>query len=237
MNGNIYTNDKNEIMFGFSCCGHYYHILLKDILYFESAGRKCILHTSESITTYSFYGKLGDVADTLSDYGFIRCHQSYLVSVAHATDYHKGYITVGGHPISVSEKYRRNIIDLFCDNQSTEYLTDKKNKTTGNNPIGVLVCISGQYKGSIIRIYSDITYEIGRDEKECEIVIRLPYVSRKHLSLTYRNDGTYEINDHSHNGTYLIHDDDRAEKLTADNIVPSGSVICFGDRSLQYRLI
>ena len=257
MNSSIFINNNNEAMLEFSFNATYHHIPLRSILYIESSKRKCIIHTKTDGSntagpTFSFYEKLSELSDRLSGYGFIRCHQSYLISICHASKYYNGCVYVGSSQISVSERYRKNIINLFDNNSSNRFMnTDSTSKTDAigsykytpdsNNAIttGAIVCIDGEYKGAIIRIYPNINYEIGRDGNACEIVINLPYISRQHLSLTYRCDNTYDITDHSHNGTYLIHDDSRAEKLTTGKIrnIPSGSVICLGDRSLQYRLI
>lgn len=218
----------------------HYKIPLCSIIYIESSKRKCIIHTTKDFvktdTELSFYEKLDDLSELLCDYGFVRCHQSYLVSLQRASTYHKKFLIVEEHDIPVSERYRSDIIKLF-DNPSEKLIPSTTQ--THAQTIGILVCINGEYKGSITRIYPDIDYELGRDGNACEIVINLPYISRKHAVLTYHANQSYTITDHSHNGTYVIEENGIARKLTADKIetVPSGSVICFGDRDLQYRIL
>lgn len=57
-------------------------ISVRDIVYFESSGRKIDI-ISYSNERNSFYGKLNELQTDPSLEGFIRCHQSYLVN----TDY------------------------------------------------------------------------------------------------------------------------------------------------------
>lgn len=254
MNVDISTNDKNEYMFSFTIKGVHHRIPLLSIIYIESSKRKCILHTlhndnkpsnsnlsfdgtTPSDNELSFYGKLNEVSELLSGYGFVRCHQSYLISLQHVSKYHDGFLYAHGNSIPVSERYRSRIINFF-DNNASMYISNPLS-TRQRHLIGVLICISGEYKGSIVRIYPNIDYELGRDGKVCEIVINLPYISRRHCTLTYHENSTYTITDHSHNGTYLIQDNSRPKKLIADKIevLPTGSVICFGDTGLQYRLL
>lgn len=56
---------------------HFYRILRAGILYFASDKRRIQCVTNEC--TYSFYGKLDEVGLELSDSGFVRIHQRYLV--------------------------------------------------------------------------------------------------------------------------------------------------------------
>ncbi|MGL4799634.1 MAG: LytR/AlgR family response regulator transcription factor, partial [Cellulosilyticaceae bacterium] len=55
-----------------------YHVALEDILYFKSDKRIVEMCTVKE--RYQFYGKLDDLESTLSEKGFVRCHQRYLVS-------------------------------------------------------------------------------------------------------------------------------------------------------------
>lgn len=280
MNFNISIDDNNKYMFSFTGKGVHHRIPLHSIVYIESSKRKCIIHTlhdhsktsQNNTSSYeakqnenemSFYGKLNEVSELLSEYGFVRCHQSFLVSLQHSDRYYDGFLYTHRNTIPVSERYRSRIISLFDNNKtllnnaqnsnnigkSIEGSDNENRNTKGGNDIsstttistitGVIVCISGEYKGSIIRIYPDIEYEIGRDGSKCEIIINQPYISRKHCTLSYREDGSYMITDHSHNGTYLIQNNGSPRKLITDKIetLPTGSIISFGDIDLKYRLI
>ena len=224
-------NDGAFIQFMYK--GNHQRIPLKSILYIESNARKCIIHSSNNMNkTECFYGKLSEIAKSLYPYGFVRCHQSYLISITPNARYSDNMIYIEDTSIPVSEKYRKNIISIFRHPPDNIYALTK---TT----MGALVCIKGEYYGSAIRMYPNEKCTIGRDNKSSNIIINLPYISRSHCDIIYKPDNTYELIDHSHNGTYAILDNGYAEKLTPDKIhtLPSGSVICFGDRELQYRLI
>lgn len=224
-------NDGAFIQFMYK--GNHQRIPLKDILYIESNARKCIIHSStDKDKTECFYGKLSEIAKSLYPYGFVRCHQSYLISITPNARYSDNMIYIEDTSIPVSEKYRKNIISIFRHPPDKIYALTK---TT----MGALVCIKGEYYGSAIRMYPNEKCTIGRDNKSSNIIINLPYISRSHCDIIYKPDNTYELIDRSHNGTYVIQENGHAEKLTPDKIhtLPSGSVICFGDRELQYRLI
>ena len=242
MNAQISSNENKNPFLLYSYKGWHYQVPLKDILYLESNGRKCIIYTRSSKNTTPekqssascFYGKISELTDLLKLYGFVRCHQSYLVNVTAKISYKNHHLFINDNVIPVSDRYRREIIDLFNNRLSAEENNEP------NRPItGALVCIKGAYYGSIIRMYSEVPCSIGRDRQNSEIIINLPYISRSHCDIIFKNDYTYEITDHSHNGTYVIEEDGFARKLTPDKIcrIPAGSVICFGDRELQYHLI
>jgi len=55
-------------------------VFTEDIIYFEIAGRKLLLHTTDE--DYWYYGKIKVIAEELKDYGFCLIHASYLVNMA-----------------------------------------------------------------------------------------------------------------------------------------------------------
>ena len=235
--------DKEEPIFNFTYKGNHYRIPVRNITYIESYRRTCIIHSSDNISdTLRLYSKLDELATLFRDYGFVRCHQSYLVSAISSARYYKDHIYIGDSDIPVSEKYRKSILELFSGNPPVP-TSNRESTESCHCPVGAttgaLVCIKGDYYGSIIRMYANVKCSIGRDRSVSEIIINLPYISRLHCDIIYRDNETYEIIDHSHNGTYCISYDGTAEKLTTDKIhsLPSGSIICFGDTALQYRLI
>ena len=111
MNTNILTNENNENILSFKFKSIYYKIPLRSIIYIESSGRKCFVHTTSNLQNSSneemtFYGKLDELSEMLSSYGFARCHQSYLVSIQHADKYHNKFIYLHRKTIPVSDRYR-----------------------------------------------------------------------------------------------------------------------------------
>lgn len=244
MKAQISQSASGDPILQFLYKGNYRHIPVKDILFIESRERKCFLHLTDSLSSSEelcFYGKLNNIADILLPYGFIRCHQSYLVSMKANIRYYNNHFYYGDIELPVSERYRKNILNIFNRQPPTNDTAaiNRDNPASHIPTTGALVCIKGDYYGSIIRIYSNVTCSIGRDRELSEIIINLPYISRSHCDIVYKDNNTYELTDHSHNGTFYITGDGDFEKLTTDkkHSLPAGSIICFGDTSLQYRLI
>lgn len=66
--------------FTFKLDGEYVRVPFTRISYFESNGKKVILHLDNSSQTYYFPAKLDDIEEKLPGF-FLRCHQSYLVNM------------------------------------------------------------------------------------------------------------------------------------------------------------
>ncbi len=62
-------------------------LFLDDIYYFEIKGRMVYAHVAEGIFTY--YEQIGELEDKLQDYGFFRCHKSYLINLKYVDGYIK----------------------------------------------------------------------------------------------------------------------------------------------------
>lgn len=76
----------------------------KEILYFESRGKKVEIHTlTEVIEVYGAISKL----ELQMEEGFFRCHRGYLVNLAYITEYDRNSITLksGEKLLLVKEKY------------------------------------------------------------------------------------------------------------------------------------
>ena len=74
-----------------------------DILYFESRLRVAVMHTKRQ--TVEFYAKLGDVLPRLPP-SFIRCHQSYIVSMDQVRQLDKTsrrFLLTSGESIEISK--------------------------------------------------------------------------------------------------------------------------------------
>lgn len=72
---------NNKVYFSFCYKSEEFKILLKDILFFESSGRKILVYLQDGVI-YDFYRKLNDVENELSHskIPFLRIHQSFLVN-------------------------------------------------------------------------------------------------------------------------------------------------------------
>lgn len=227
----------------------HYRVPLRSITYLESDCRKVIVHTPQK--KYEYYDKLDRLETALVPYGFVRCHQSFLVPDSKITSYQSGQITIDECTIPVSARYKERMENLFAENIHPPLATNNhiisQSITLNQGITGALVCTKGIYLGSIIRFYADKEVLIGRDGNTCDIVINLPRISRKHCLLTYHaNTNSYNITDMSQNGTFTIDSDIshpncdlEAQRLPSNqsyNLRP-GSTICFGDCDTIYRLI
>lgn len=103
---------KNNRLFKYERNKARFEIEVSQIVYFQSSGRKVIIHTlSEEL---DFYGKLSDCLKQQCCKGFIQTHQSYLVNPIHVKHKENSNIVVIGNinlPISrqgmlkIKEKY------------------------------------------------------------------------------------------------------------------------------------
>ena len=82
-------------------------ILLDKVYYFEGEKRKIkIYQKGESI---SFYAKMNELEEMLKQYGFVRCHQSYLVNKKYITGSSRTEIKVGESVLPISRRYQEEI--------------------------------------------------------------------------------------------------------------------------------
>ena len=52
---------------------------IEDIMYIETSRHKNLFHTTDGV--YSIYKKLNEIEEDLTDFGFLRIHQSFLVNM------------------------------------------------------------------------------------------------------------------------------------------------------------
>lgn len=96
-----------------------YREFYKEILYFESKGRKIYIHTKKE--THEFYGKLNEIEEEVPN-DFIRIHQSYLVNNMYVKRwaYEEAYLA-NGTKLSISQFYRKSArMKLLCQNTGNE---------------------------------------------------------------------------------------------------------------------
>lgn len=102
-----YCTDRKK-MFLFHIDRTQYQIPLQEIVYFESHLRRITLHTPKE--TYTFYGRLQDLAGRLNPMLFVRTHASYIVNM----EYIRAVLETetelqNGESIPVSRKYRVSV--------------------------------------------------------------------------------------------------------------------------------
>lgn len=96
---NFFEYKNNNITFS---------ILLKDILYFESHGRKVNIFLSNE--TKSFYGKLSTVEEQIHNQDFIMIHKSYLINLNHCIEYTYEYVKMSNEEVlTISQNNRKSV--------------------------------------------------------------------------------------------------------------------------------
>lgn len=85
----------------------YHHIRLKDILFIESIGSYCKVHTSDkAIVTHE---KISAFTKRLEDHDFFRIHKSYIVAKQHIRSIEGNRIFINEHAIPVGQTYKVNL--------------------------------------------------------------------------------------------------------------------------------
>lgn len=85
-----------------------FSILLNEILYFESDGRK--VNIALGYTKKSFYGKLSAVEEQLNSKDFIMIHKSYLINYRHVIEYAYDYVRMSnGDALAISQNNRKAV--------------------------------------------------------------------------------------------------------------------------------
>lgn len=208
------------------------NIAIDSILYIESSGHKVIIHTKEQ--NYACYQKLNDLENSLKPHGFLRCHQSYLVSRRHVMDFSLTSVRVANENIPISRRYQPVVQDILNRKEGVSELSAGTISEKRKN-YGAIVCTQGAYLGSIIHICPEQKILIGRDLNIADIQVNLPLTSRLHCEITYHADRQeYDITDYSSSGTYINHKQRLLHGITYT--VRKGTALCFGDLETVYKL-
>jgi len=109
-----YINENNIKTYAVKTKTGLFNFNISDILYIESRGRKKELCTLNN-KIYEFYGRICDVENDLKKYGFIRPHNSYIVSSNYVRVFMPHNLWLAGldTPLPVSRnKYRQAYNDM-----------------------------------------------------------------------------------------------------------------------------
>lgn len=215
-----------------TCEGQKQNISIPLIQYVESNRHTVVIHTLQQ--NYISYQKLTELEPILCEYKFVRCHQSFLVSLHHITSSSLTSLQIAGDEIPISRRYQPVLKEILSQR---EHRLTSLSPTVGEKrkAYGALVCTEGVYLGSIIRICPEQTITIGREASAVDITINYPLASRLHCELLYHADRQeYEITDYSSNGTYI----DQSKRLVPGitYTLPKDTTICFGDLQTVYKL-
>ena len=99
---------------------------------------------------YAYYEKMYVLEELLKEDGFVRCHQSYIVSKRYVTGYNSAEIELDRLTIPIGRKYKNIVHEAFSDEpvamqEEVECAVTEKQ--------GVLVGVKGACKGVSIEFY------------------------------------------------------------------------------------
>ncbi|MSU01545.1 response regulator transcription factor [Tissierella sp. DSM 105185] len=85
---------------------------IKDIIYIEAYNRHLFIF--DGINRYECIGKLKDEEKKLSFYGFVRCHQGFLINMAYIKIIDKTLILLkNGDNVPISKRLRSKVMEDF----------------------------------------------------------------------------------------------------------------------------
>ena len=118
---NIYRiSGKNSAGFKFQVQNSTYRILYKDILYFQSAGRKINIVMKKEVRT--FYGKLNEIEEKIPENLFLRIHKSYLVNKSYVKEFTYEWVKMlNGDILNISKINRADVRRKILESAADEF--------------------------------------------------------------------------------------------------------------------
>lgn len=260
-----YVQDKKDMQkecLTVSIKGKEQLIPLNTVSYFTSNVRKVgavLINDSREIW---FYAKLGEIEEQLLDYGFIRCHQSFLVN-GHYIERITGkeiYTTYDSFPIG--RKYAENVkkqwdelrkrlfetvgrcefseiiegnYDAYDETMIKEATMNYMSKEHTLSKYGMLIGTAGSISNMVFRLYDGEKTILGRDSSKVQIVLHEKHVSREHCIIRYDcNKQVYFIQDLSTNGSYIMGGERIPKKEWTE--IQKGTTITLVDDQLSFLL-
>lgn len=105
---------QNDNYFGMPLKNNKYaFIKLADILFFERQGRYTIIHTVDEV--YKTKNTLNEIKEKLDAKDFVRCHNSYIVSLNNIKEYQRDRITINEYKVPISRQYQVSTREVFKD--------------------------------------------------------------------------------------------------------------------------
>ncbi|MBQ9059893.1 MAG: response regulator transcription factor [Firmicutes bacterium] len=105
---------RESRMFSYQFARTTYRIPLDEILYFEKDRRRVFIRTNRPGEDPYFYGTMEEVMSQL-DHHFLRCHNSYVVSLPSVDTWTKTSFGIGRHKIPISRKYAKAARTAFLN--------------------------------------------------------------------------------------------------------------------------
>lgn len=113
----VYSKLNNYIVINNKSC--IYKIDIRKIIYIESNRRKVAIKTTED--NYETYEKLDNMYEKVKQFGFIKCHRSYIVNMAFIKRIEiKDIITASNDIVPISRNNLDNVKSSFMSYLNTE---------------------------------------------------------------------------------------------------------------------
>lgn len=118
---NIYRiSGKNSMGFEFQIQNSRYRISYRDILYFQSVGRKINIVMKKEVKT--FYGKLNEIENKIPEKIFLRIHKSYLVNINYVKEFTYEWVKmINGDILNISKINRTDVRRKILENAADEF--------------------------------------------------------------------------------------------------------------------
>lgn len=114
---------NNDQVFEYQNGRSYHRIPVKDILYFESHGKKIEINLTNGIQ--EFYGKLSMIETQLNKLDFISIHKSYLINYAHVIESQYDQVRMSNNAVlPISQPNRKQVRDRLLQMRQREEKND-----------------------------------------------------------------------------------------------------------------
>lgn len=88
----------------------FYKIPYYKILYFESKAKQMLIHCTDTADPVCFYGRIGDVAETVSQKDFLQIHYSFIVNWIHVKKVMSDTVMLdSGTALPISRGFRKSV--------------------------------------------------------------------------------------------------------------------------------
>lgn len=112
--------DKENHYFNYKNSNVTFSVPLKDILYFESHGRKVNIFLNDEIK--SFYGKLSSVEEQIDNKDYIMIHKSYLINFNHVIEHTYEYVKMSNQEVlTISQNNRKAVREKLMHRKQRIY--------------------------------------------------------------------------------------------------------------------
>lgn len=260
-----YVQDKKDMQkecLTVSIKGKEQLIPLNTVSYFTSNVRKVgavLINDSREIW---FYAKLGEIEEQLLEYGFIRCHQSFLVNGHYIERITGKEICTTYDSFPIGRKYAENVkkqweelrkrlfetvgrcefseiieddYDAYDETMIKEATMNYMSKEHTLSKYGMLIGTGGSISNMVFRLYDGEKTILGRDSSKVQIVLHEKHVSREHCIIRYDcNKQVYFIQDLSTNGSYIMGGERIPKKEWTE--IKKGTTITLVDDQLSFLL-